>query len=188
MMGRNHARVLHAHSTASSSSPSPTPRATRTAWPAAPTVVDTVDELIALGIDIAVVAVPTAFHLEAGLELAAAGVHTLIEKPLATDAERGPAARRRLRAAPAWSTPSATSSAATRRCGPCARGSTNGDLGDIYQVATRRQGPFPNRIADVGVVKDLATHDIDLTAWVIQSPYASLGAAPPTRAAASTRT
>ena len=52
----------------------------------------------------------------------------------------------------------------------------NGDLGDIYQVATRRQGPFPNRIADVGVVKDLATHDIDLAAWVIQSPYASVSA------------
>ena len=52
----------------------------------------------------------------------------------------------------------------------------NGDLGEIYQVATRRQGPFPNRIADVGVVKDLATHDIDLTAWVIQSPYAKVSA------------
>src|SRR5690606_23837436 len=52
----------------------------------------------------------------------------------------------------------------------------NGELGDIYQVATRRQGPFPNRVADVGVVKDLATHDIDLTAWVIQSTYARISA------------
>ena len=43
-------------------------------------------------------------------------------------------------------------------------------------MATRRQGPFPNRIADVGVVKDLATHDIDLTRWVIQSPYATVSA------------
>ena len=51
-----------------------------------------------------------------------------------------------------------------------------GEFGEIYQVATRRQGPFPNRIADVGVVKDLATHDIDLTAWVIQSPYARVSA------------
>jgi hypothetical protein len=30
----------------------------------------------------------------------------------------------------------------------------NGDLGDLYQVATRRQGPFPARIADVGVVAE----------------------------------
>ena len=43
-------------------------------------------------------------------------------------------------------------------------------------MATRRQGPFPNRIADVGVVKDLATHDIDLTAWVIRSPLRSVSA------------
>lgn len=66
------------------------------------------------------------------------------------------------------------------RCNPALRSLrdrlSNGDLGEIYQVATRRQGPFPNRIADVGVVKDLATHDIDLTAWVIQSPYATVSA------------
>ncbi len=37
-------------------------------------------------------------------------------------------------------------------------------LGEVYQITTSRQGPFPTRIADVGVVKDLATHDIDLTA------------------------
>ncbi|MDR1077589.1 MAG: hypothetical protein LBL55_02790 [Propionibacteriaceae bacterium] len=39
-----------------------------------------------------------------------------------------------------------------------------GELGAIYQIVTRRQGPFPGRIADVGVAKDLATHDVDLTA------------------------
>jgi predicted dehydrogenase len=51
-----------------------------------------------------------------------------------------------------------------------------GDLGEVYQITTRRQGPFPARIADVGVVKDLATHDIDLTSWVIQDPFASVSA------------
>jgi predicted dehydrogenase len=49
-----------------------------------------------------------------------------------------------------------------------------GLLGEIFQIRTRRQGPFPARIADVGVVKDLATHDIDLTAWVAQSPYKNI--------------
>ncbi len=78
--------------------------------------------------------------------------------------------------APDWSTRSGTSSAATRRSWLCASRLEAGELGEIYQVATRRQGPFPNRIADVGVVKDLATHDIDLTAWVIQSPYRTVSA------------
>ena len=64
----------------------------------------------------------------------------------------------------------------------------SGELGEVYQVVTRRQGPFPHRIADVGVVKDLATHDIDLTAWVTAAPYASVSAHTAHRAAASTRT
>lgn len=51
-----------------------------------------------------------------------------------------------------------------------------GDLGEVYQVVTRRQGPFPARIADVGVVKDLGTHDIDLTAWVTQQSFVSVAA------------
>lgn len=46
----------------------------------------------------------------------------------------------------------------------------------MFQVVTRRQGPFPQRIADVGVVKDLATHDIDLTSWVTGCRYASVAA------------
>src|SRR5581483_4322196 len=51
-----------------------------------------------------------------------------------------------------------------------------GELGEIYQVATRRQGPFPGRIADVGVVMDLATHDLDLTAWVCGSSFETISA------------
>ena len=51
-----------------------------------------------------------------------------------------------------------------------------GDLGEIYQITTRRQGPFPGRISDVGVILDLATHDIDLTAWVAQQRYTSVAA------------
>jgi UDP-N-acetylglucosamine 3-dehydrogenase len=54
-------------------------------------------------------------------------------------------------------------------------------------VVTRRQGPFPARIADVGVVKDLATHDIDLTAWVTQQPFTQVAAHTAYRAVASTR-
>jgi UDP-N-acetylglucosamine 3-dehydrogenase len=51
-----------------------------------------------------------------------------------------------------------------------------GELGTIYQVATRRQGPFPSRISDVGVVKDLATHDIDLTSWITGKKYLQVSA------------
>ena len=50
----------------------------------------------------------------------------------------------------------------------------DGQLGEIEQIATRRQSPFPARISDVGVVKDLATHDVDLVAWVAGAPYESI--------------
>jgi len=42
----------------------------------------------------------------------------------------------------------------------------NGDLGKIFQVFCRRAGPFPARIRDVGVVIDLAPHDVDIMRYL----------------------
>ncbi len=44
-----------------------------------------------------------------------------------------------------------------------------GELGRIFQMDARRQGPFPARIADVGVVVDLAVHDLDVMRFVSQN-------------------
>ena len=174
MMGRNHARVLHAIDGVDLVGVAD-PAGDRHGVAGGAQVVGSVEELVALGLDMAVVAAPTGFHLEAGLELAAADVPTLIEKPLAVDTD---SSSRLVEAFEAAGLVNAVGH--IERCNPALRSLrerlANGDLGDIHQVATRRQGPFPNRIADVGVVKDLATHDIDLTGWVIQSPYAFVSA------------
>ena len=139
------------------------------------TVLNDVHELIAAGIDAAVCAVPTGMHEEVGLALAEAGVHTLIEKPIAHSVEAG---ERLVKAFAARGVVGAVGH--IERYNPALQSlrarMANGDLGDIYQIATRRQGPFPARIADVGVVKDLATHDIDLTAWLAQSEYLAVSA------------
>ncbi|WP_110239744.1 Gfo/Idh/MocA family protein [Nocardioides gilvus] len=174
MMGRNHARVLRSIEGLDLVAVAD-PAGDKHGMAGTATVVDTVAEMIAIGIDMAVVATPTVYHLATGLELAAAGVHTLIEKPLATD---GPESKQLVEAFEAAGLVNAVGH--IERCNPAlvalrAR-LDNGDLGSIYQVATRRQGPFPNRIADVGVVKDLATHDIDLTAWVLQDKYKTVSA------------
>lgn len=174
MMGRNHARVLHAIDGVDLVAVAdPAGDAFNVAGSAE--IVHTVDELIAKGIDAAVVATPTMYHLDAGLALAEAGIHTLIEKPLATD---GAESAKLVEAFEAKGLVNAVGH--IERCNPALRALrqrlADGELGEIYQVATRRQGPFPNRIADVGVVKDLATHDIDLAAWVIQSPYVRVAA------------
>ena len=138
-------------------------------------VLRSVAALVEVGVDIAVVATPTGLHDEVALELAEAGIHTMIEKPLAVD---GKAAQRIVETFAAKGLIGCVGH--IERFNPALQELRarleSGDLGDVYQISTRRQGPFPARIADVGVVKDLATHDIDLTAWVAQSPFTSVSA------------
>ncbi|GAA4706398.1 Gfo/Idh/MocA family oxidoreductase [Nocardioides conyzicola] len=174
MMGRNHARVLQSTDGIELVGVAD-PAGDRFNLAGSAPVLGSVAELLALGIDAAVVATPTAYHLPTGLELAAAGVHTLIEKPLATDESEC------LQLVDAFEAAGLVNAVGhIERSNPALRALRArleaGELGEIHQVATRRQGPFPNRIADVGVVKDLATHDIDLTAWVISSTYAMVSA------------
>lgn len=169
MMGRNHARVL------------PTLEGIE--------LVSVVDEngdqygargdtalLTSLGqlkagsVDVAVVATPTITHESAVLHLLDLGIHVLVEKPIADTADAG---RRMAQRAEAKGLVGAVGH--IERFNPAIqelkKRLSAGDIGDVYQIATRRQGSFPERIGDVGVAKDLATHDIDLTAWIADSPY-----------------
>ncbi|NUU25113.1 MAG: Gfo/Idh/MocA family oxidoreductase [Streptomycetaceae bacterium] len=174
MMGRHHARVLRrlgGVELVGVADPMGDPHDAAQGLPR----YDTVEELIGLGIDYCVVAAPTAFHEKLGLTLAEAGVHTLIEKPLAQDVA---SSRRVVDAFEAAGLVGAVGH--IERYNPALQQLRvrleEGQLGNIFQVVTRRQGPFPNRISDVGVVKDLGTHDIDLTAWVTGQPYRSVSA------------
>ncbi|TFV83803.1 Gfo/Idh/MocA family oxidoreductase [Microbacterium sp. dk485] len=169
MMGRHHARVLRevdGVELVAIADPGGDPHGVAGGLGILPDI----DALIDAGIDIAVVAVPTRFHEEAALKLAAAGVHTLVEKPIAHSLDAG---QRMVEAFAAAGLVGAVGH--IERFNPALqelrRRLEADDLGEVYQIATRRQGPFPSRIADVGVAKDLASHDIDLTAWVAQSDY-----------------
>jgi predicted dehydrogenase len=138
-------------------------------------VLGTVDELLARGVDLCVVATPTVTHEQIGLQLAAAGVPTLLEKPLAHDAK---AAQTVVEAFARSGTLGCVGH--IERFNPSLqelrRRLSAGELGNLYQVVTRRQGPFPARIMDAGVILDLATHDIDLTAWVTGAAYHAVSA------------
>ena len=84
MMGRHHARVLRSLQDVelvAVADAGGDPHGVAGGLP----LYSTVEELIAHGIDYAMVAVPTIHHEEIGLALAAAGVHAMIEKPLAQD-------------------------------------------------------------------------------------------------------
>ncbi|MEE1938133.1 Gfo/Idh/MocA family oxidoreductase [Streptomyces sp. TRM 70361] len=138
-------------------------------------VLSTVEELLAAGVDYAVVACPTGLHEEVGLKLAEAGVCALVEKPLADTVE---GAERLVEAFASRGLVAGVGH--IERYNPALQSLRTrleaGELGEVFQVVTRRQGPFPHRIADVGVVKDLATHDIDLTSWVTGQSYVSVTA------------
>ena len=138
-------------------------------------VMRALEELIAKGVDYVVVAAPTGLHEELGMQLAEAGVSALVEKPLAHSVE---AAERLVEAFSSRGLVAGVGH--IERYNPALQSLrdrlADGALGDVYQVVTRRQGPFPARIADVGVVKDLATHDIDLTSWVTGRHYTSVSA------------
>ncbi len=174
MMGRHHARILSSLDgvdLVAVSDPMGDPHGVA----GGREVLKSVDDLIKTGVDYAMVAAPTAYHEELALKLADAGVHALIEKPLAVDT---PAAQRITDAFAKAGLVGAVGH--IERYNPALQQLRarldNGDLGDVYQITTRRQGPFPARIADVGVIKDLATHDIDSTAWVSRSAYVSVSA------------
>ena len=114
------------------------------------------------------------FHEDAALTLAdGRRAHPRREADRALDRGR-PAHGRRLRERRARRRRRPHRALQPRAAGAAPPASRTATLGEVYQIATRRQGPFPSRIADVGVAKDLASHDIDLTAWVAQSDYATV--------------
>lgn len=177
-MGRNHVRVLNdlpGVELAGAADPDPRARnMARSATRAVPAIRD-LEQLLALGIDMCVVAAPTLVHFDVGLRLAEAGVHTLMEKPVTSEPQSG-----RLLAQAFRERGLVGCVGHIERYNPALRALrarlVQGELGSVFQIATRRQGPFPARIRDVGVVMDLATHDIDLTQWMTGSRYVTVSA------------
>jgi predicted dehydrogenase len=112
------------------------------------------------------IAVPSALHAEAALSALAAGVHVLIEKPIASTINEAEEIIRQSR----FSNRQVMVGHIVR-FNPAMQALKQkldqGDLGRIYQISCRRIGPFPARIRDVGVVIDLAPHDIDLMRYLL---------------------
>ena len=173
-MGRHHVRVLGEMPDVDLVAAVDTQHRVPDAWRALD-VVDTVEDLLDRGIEMCVVATPTVTHEPIAVQLAEAGVATLIEKPLAHDTK---AAQNIAEAFARTATLSCVGH--IERFNPALQEMrqrlAGGELGNLYQVVTRRQGPFPDRIVDAGVILDLATHDIDLTAWVTGATYRSVSA------------
>ncbi len=112
-----------------------------------------------------VIAVPTIMHREVALEAISRGVHLLVEKPIAYTLEEGEEMLDAARQAGVILTVGHI-----ERYNPAIRELhrrlRNGELGRVFQLHARRLGPFPPRVRDVGVVIDLATHDVDIMRYL----------------------
>ena len=130
------------------------------------------DDLLEAGIDAVVLATPAEDHEKAACRLARAGVHTLVEKPLAIDI---PGAEAVLNSFEGTDLIGAVGH--VERFNPALqemkRRLQTRFLGKVFAVSTKRVGPFPLRVNGVGVITDLAIHDVDIVQWLI-GPFAVL--------------
>jgi predicted dehydrogenase len=115
-----------------------------------------------------IVAAPTNNHHAVVLDALEAGCHVLVEKPIAATLEEADDLVAR-----AVSAKRVLAVGHIERYNPAVielkRRLDEGQLGRVFQLNARRLGPFPQRIRDVGVVVDLATHDLDVMRYLTGS-------------------
>lgn len=118
--------------------------------------------------EMVVVAVPTSMHLQTTLEALAAGASVLVEKPIAPDREQAEEM-----IAAAASAGRMLTVGHIERFNPAIRELGRrlhaGELGRVFQIRAARLGPFPARVRDVGVVVDLAPHDLDVMRYLLRA-------------------
>lgn len=116
-------------------------------------------------LDAVVIAAPTTAHLPLALAAIARGIAVLVEKPLAPTVDE---ALQIVGASRATGVPVQVGH--VERFNPAVRELgrliSEGWLSTVYAITSRRAGPFPARIRDVGVTIDLATHDVDICSWI----------------------
>jgi UDP-N-acetylglucosamine 3-dehydrogenase len=167
VMGGNHVRVLaglQGAVLAGVVDPAPAARARAAAMAGCPTF-QSLDELLALGVDAVTIAAPTHLHEEIALACIARKIHVLVEKPIASTVAGGVATVEA--AARAGVTLMAGH---VERFNPAVAAIKEAIRGeDLLSIAVTRVGPFPPRMSNVGIVIDLAVHDIDLIRWLTES-------------------
>ncbi len=124
-----------------------------------------VNQLLDLKIDAVTIAAPTHLHHDISLACIARGVHVMVEKPIASTVEEGRAIIAAARRAGVT-----LMVGHVERFNPAVEAIKEAIRNeDILSIAITRVGPFPPRMSNVGVVIDLAVHDIDLIRWFTDS-------------------
>ena len=130
-------------------------------------------ELLTQDLDAVSIAVPTIEHRAVALAAIQKGVNLLIEKPIADSIE---SAQEIITAAEARRVKLMVGH--IERFNPAVKKLKqiidDGILGRLVLISARRVGPFVPRISDVGIIVDVATHDIDIIRYLVGSEYTSV--------------
>ena len=119
-------------------------------------------------LDIVSVVVPTELHKNVSFDVISKGIHVLLEKPIAPTVEEGKmiidfAKKRGVKLMIGH----------IERFNPAIielkKRLADNELGRVFKIDINRVGPFPGRIRDVGVVVDLAVHDLDIIRYITES-------------------
>jgi UDP-N-acetylglucosamine 3-dehydrogenase len=172
MMGRNHVRVwdeaVDGVELVAVTDPDPTALARATAGRRARGFEDVERMLAEEELDLVSVVAPTSLHLATTLAAIRAGAHVIVEKPIAATREEATEM-----IAAAEDAGVLLTVGHIERFNPAIRELQRrlaaGELGRIFQISATRLGPFPARIRDVGVVVDLAPHDLDVMRYLVAS-------------------
>lgn len=136
-------------------------------------------KMFADGLDAVSIVVPTKLHKQVVLDALEAGLHVLVEKPIADTLENA-----ELMIEAAKKAGKVLMVGHIERFNPAViklkEIIDEGHLGKIVSISTRRVGPYNPRIRDVGVILDIGVHDIDIISYLygrkVNSVYAIAGA------------
>lgn len=167
-MGRNHLRVIGSRPNvrlAAVADPDGDALAAATTRTGGAGFADPLAMIAEAELDAVVIAAPTTSHLALALAAIERGIAVLVEKPLAPTVDE---ALQIVAASRATGVPVQVGH--VERFNPAVRelGRLLGEgwLSTVFAITSRRAGPFPARIRDVGVTVDLATHDVDICSWI----------------------
>ena len=163
-MGINHARVLAELGSLSAIHDKEAERARGATDRFRVNTLDTVAGLLE-AVDAAVIAVPTVLHNDILADAVSRGVHVLVEKPISLEPTRTAEILRKAEAAGVI-----VATGHVERFNPAVAFARvalqKQQLGKLISLSARRVSSFPSRVRDVGVIMDLAIHDIDVITYL----------------------
>lgn len=136
---------------------------------------NSVEELLKQdALDAITICTPAITHADLALQSIDAGKHLLIEKPMTDTVQQ---AQRVIDAAK--SAKAILMVGFVERFNPSVQTAAQiideGKIGELVLASARRLGPFvPARLADIGIIKDLAIHDIDIARFLVKQEATSV--------------